>query len=207
MSDFGTMRNRILSDLSRTSADDLTSTAEAEIKSAIAHYERRRFWFLEQRSTSSTVTNQEFYGLPTDFRDIDSIVININNWTYPLILRTYNTTEDWFVKSATFTSHPTDYAIYDEQLRLYPIPNGNYVLTISYYKKLAALSNESDTNEWMVDGEELIRSRAESVINARKIKDFQQAQACKILEEETLTEHEKLTRARLMTGRARKRRM
>lgn len=207
MVDFGTMRNRILTDLSRTSSGDLTATAQDEINSAIAHYERRRFWFLEQRATASTVNTQEFYGLPPDFRDIDSITINIDNWTYPLIERQYEVLEDWFVKSATFTSHPTDFAIYDEQIRLYPIPNGVYVLTISYYKQLTALSGEADTNEWMVDGEELIRSRAEWVMNARKIKDFKQAQACKVLEDEALKEHEKLTRARLMTGRARKRRM
>ena len=62
--------------------------------------------------------------------------------------------EDWFVQSATYTGYPTDYALYDEQIRLYPIPNGTYTLTLSYQKQLDGLAGEADTNEWMIDGEE-----------------------------------------------------
>jgi len=203
MSDYGTMTSRILDDMNRT---DLTSQAQSAIKSAIAFYENRRFWFLEQRPTSNTVAGQEFYGLPSDFLDSDSLVLEVNNWTYPLHERRYNVLEDWFVKSATFTGYPTDYAIYDKQIRLYPIPNSDtYTFTLSYYKRLSSLGSDSDTNDWMTEGEELIRRRAEWTLNSGKLRDYDAAQACKMLEQEALLQHERLTRARLLTGHTKKR--
>lgn len=204
MTTLATMRNRILDDLMR---NDLTSQAESSIKSAIAFYENRRFWFLEQRATASTIDGQEFYGLPSDFLDEDVVSITVNNWSYPLIKRTFKTTEDWFVKANTYKGYPTDYAIYDEQIRLYPIPNGQYTMTIAYYKRLTSLTLETDSNDWLIEGEELIRSRAEWDLYARTLRDFDAAQACKVLEQENLAQHEKLTKARLMTGSTRRRRM
>ena len=206
MSTFGTVRNRILSDLNRTSANDLTSSVETEIKTAIAFYERRRFWFLEARATATTVDGQEYYALPDDFRDDDSLVITANGSTFPLMKRTYDVIESWFVQEST-KGTPSDYAIYDEQIRLYPIPNGQYVLTLSYYKQLAELQSEEATNAWMDEAEGLIRSRVEWTMFARKLRDFDAAQACKVLEQEELEQHEKLTRARLMTGKTKKRYM
>ena len=204
MSDFATMKLRILDDLDR---NDITSQAGSAIKTAIAFYEHTRFWFLEQRSTSSTTAGQEFYGLPADFQDDDSLVLEVSNYTYPLTKRHYSTTEDWFVKSSTFTGQPTDYAIYDEQIRLYPVPNEAYTMTLSYQKTASALSADGDTNEWMVEGEELIRSRAEFNLFARMLRDYDAAQAVKITEQEVLSQHTRLTNARLLTGHTKKRRM
>ncbi len=207
MSTYGTVRNRILSDLNRTSPNDLTSSVETEIQTAIAFYERRRFWFLEGRATAETIVGQEYYALPEDFRDDDSLTITVNGNTYPLMKRTYENLEQWFVQTASFTGQPSDYAIYDEQIRLYPVPNGQYTLKLSYYKQLSTLEAESDTNAWMVEGESLIRSRVEWLLFARKLRDYDAAQACKAVEAEELEQHEKLTRARLMTGHTKRRQM
>jgi len=207
MSTFGTVRNRILSDLNRTAAGDLTASCETEIQGAIAFYERRRFWFLEGRSTTETIVGQEFYGLPEDFRDQDSLVITVNSSTYPLQQQLYETIEAWFIQSTLYTGQPTDYAIYDEQIRLYPVPNGQYQMTLSYYRQLGALTAEDHTNAWMVEGERLIRSRVEWTLFARKLRDYDAAQVCKALENEELQQHERLTRARLMTGHTRRRKM
>ena len=207
MTDFGTMTNRVLRDLTRTKPNDLTAHAQDEIKTSIAHYEKRRFWFVEGRATASTTSGTEYYALPTDFLDEDIISIQVNNWTYPLIKRTWGTIEDWFVQSNTFLGYPTDFALYQEQIRLYPIPNGTYTLTISYYKQLDSLSADGDTNAWMVEGEELIRTHTEERIYRLKIKDRVQADEAKTARNEVLAEMMKLTNARLLTGRTRRRRM
>ena len=203
MTDFQTMRNRINRDLTR---DEITAVASDEIKTAILYYERQRFWFLEKRATLNTVDSQEFYALPSDFQDDDSLVINVNNWTYPLIKRTYATIEAWFVRSATFTGYPTDWCIYNEQIRLYPIPNAAFTMTLSYLKSTAVLTNNSDTNEWMVEGEELIRCRASRQICATKLKDLERAAVYQQLETDALRQFNKITMTRLMTGHARRRR-
>ena len=202
MTDFGTLTTEVLDDLKRS---DLTAQAQTKIKSAIKYYERRKFWFLEQRSTTTLVDGQEYYGLPADFRDESSLVITVNNWTYPLNKRTYEILEAWFVKSATFTGYPTDYAIYDEQLRLYPIPNGAHVMTLSYYKQLATLSAATDANAWTSEGAELIKARAEKVLYAQTIRDQKSSTFMAGIEKEELTQHESLTNTRLMTGHSKKR--
>lgn len=212
MTTFATMRNQILDDLNRTKADDLTATCENSIKTAIAHYEKQRFWFLEKQSTTSTVNGQEYYPVPTDFYDNDSLVIRVNNYTYPLNERTYATLEDWFVRSSVFTGYPSDYTIYSTgetaQIRLYPVPNGAYTLTLSYYGKLAEVNAESDTNTWFKpEGEALIRARAEFLLYAQKLRDYDAAQAVKIIENEELAQIDKLTKMRQFTGRTQKRRM
>src|SRR5210317_42232 len=141
------MRNRILDDLNRT---DLTSQAENAIKTAISFYEKNRFWFLEQRSETYTVNGQEYYPVPDNYLDIDSLVIEVNNYAYPLNKRSYGTLEDWFVKSSVFLSYPTDYALYSTgeqtEIRLYPVPNGEYKLTLSFFGSLDELQAETDTN-------------------------------------------------------------
>ena len=51
MATLGTMKTRIANELARA---DLTSELAGAITSAIAHYERRRWWFLESESTFTT---------------------------------------------------------------------------------------------------------------------------------------------------------
>ena len=202
MTDFATLTSEVLDDLKRS---DLTAQAQTKIKNAIKFYSRRKFWFLEQRSTTTLIDGQEYYGLPADFRDESSLVITVNNWTYPLNKRTYEILEAWFVKSATFTGYPTDYAIYDEQLRLHPIPNGSHVMTLSYYKELPVLGAGTDSNAWTDEGSELIKARAEKILYAQTIRDRQSATFMAGVEREELVQHESLTNARLMTGHSKKR--
>ena len=85
MSDLGTMENRIADELNRT---DMTSYARTAIQTAIKHYEGNRFWFSENRATATTVSGQEFYDLPTDFREMDSLKVLISNNDYRLNERT-----------------------------------------------------------------------------------------------------------------------
>ncbi len=204
MSTFGTMVNRIADDMARS---DVTAAAKAEINSAIRHYSTRRFWFLEARATVNTVDSQEFYTLPGDFMDIDSLVITVNSWTYSLIQRTYQALEDWFVQASTFTGYPTDFAIYDQQLRLYPVPNGAYQMTLSYLQRLEDLSATASTNSWMTEGEELIRARAESRLYVNRYRDFEAAQAMQMVENDALSAMIRIQNQRIMTGSTKRRRM
>jgi len=200
------MRNRILDDLNRK---DLTAQAENAIKTAISFYEKDRFWFLEQRSTTTTVNAQEYYPVPDNYLDLDSLVIEVNNYAYPLNKRSYGTLEAWHVKQSVFLGYPSDYAIYatgeQTQIRLYPVPNGSYQLTLSYFGSLDVLEAESDTNSWLTIGEELVRSRAEWTLYAQKLRDVDAAQMTKVIETEALSQLERLTKMRQFTGRTEKR--
>lgn len=203
MSDFGTLIQRVLDDLERT---DLTSVASVEIKSAIKHYNPKLFFFLECRATLNTADGTEYYGLPADFISADSLVITVNNNTRVLTERHYDTIEEWFVSSSTYKGEPTDFAVYQQQLRLYPIPNGAYSMRLSYKASLTELSANGDSNDWTDRGEELIRSRACKNIAARKLKDMSAAQVYGMLETDALKSLVSENVSHQMSGRTRRRR-
>jgi hypothetical protein len=202
MSDYGTMISRCLSDMNRT---DLTATVQSEIISAIDHYERSDWYFLETQTDITSTASTEYYNLPADFVKLDSLVITVNGNTYPLNRRTYGYLEDIFVRSTTYTGQPTDYAIYQEQIRLYPVPVAAYVMTLSYVQTLAGLTTSTDSNAWTTTGEELIRSRVCSQVAARKLHDLDKAQTYRALEADALSDLRGLNMRRLMTGHSRRR--
>lgn len=160
MSDLGTMQTRIANELARS---DLTTEIAAAIQTAITFYERQRFHFNEGKSTAATVANQQSYALPTDFLYEDLLEITVNSTKYGLTKQLYQDLER-STTLATFTGWPSFYAMYDEKLWLYPIPNGVYTLTMPYVKRLAALSLSADTNAWMTSAEEVIRQRAKAIV-------------------------------------------
>ena len=142
-----------------------TAQVNLAIQSAIAYYQRCRFYFNESRAqTFSTVASQEYYGTADNtnipnLSKIDTLVISVNGVRYPLTVQPWDMLEQ---KASTTTSlgQPDEYAYYAQQIRLYPIPDGSYTIQISGLIRFAALSADGDTNDWVTDGEELIRARA-----------------------------------------------
>jgi hypothetical protein len=172
MSDYGTMQTRIANELNRT---DLSSEIQDSIQSAIKYYEGNRFWFNESIRTTTTTADDEFVDEPSDLVEIDSLTITISTIKVPLLKRTYQYLEDLEV-STTLTGIPREFALYNKQIRLYPIPDDSYTLTLSGAKRLTSLSATGDTNDWMTTGEELIRSRAVADIRANVLRDQQSIQ-------------------------------
>ena len=202
MTTYADMYGRILDELTRS---DLTSQAKNSIQSAISFYEDTPFWFNDEIATASTTASTEYYALPSDFRRDRSLTCTVNGNAYPLKRRSQKTLDNWFINSTNYTGYPSDYTIYKEQFRLYPIPNGTYTLTLSYVKQLSTLSADADTNAWMVEGEELIRSRAEYDLCMRVLKKPDWASLYKGLETEVLDNLKSASIPFQLTGYTRKR--
>lgn len=175
---YSDMQSRIADELARS---DLTSQIQNAILSAILFYQSNRFWFNEDRSiVFTTVSGQEFYtssdnaSIP-NLLEIDAITLTSNSNRYDLTARPYEYLEKISV-NASITGLPTDYAYYNQQLRLYPVPNGAYSTRISALKRLTTLSLGSDTNAWTTDGEELIRCRAKMDLFSSVVRDPDMAQ-------------------------------
>lgn len=174
MSTYGTMQTRIADEILR---DDIPSQIQNAIQSAILLWEGQRFVFNERRFLISTVAGQEYYDWPamTDtagaalesgvsLLEIDSITITDSGSTYPLTDRTQEWMDEYSTTATEYTGTPCDYAIYADQLRLSPVPDAAYPLTLSGLARLKTLSATSDTNAWMVEGEPLIRAQAKVII-------------------------------------------
>lgn len=181
MSTFGVMQDRIADELNRT---DLTTQIQYAIKTAIKVYDKQRFWFNESRSfTFSTVAAQEFY-TSSDNSDIpnllaiDTVQIAITSTDKYLLQRVpYEQIEAISSNGTVDQGQPTWFAYYNKQIRLYPIPDAAYTIRVSGHWALTDLSLTTDTNNWMTDGEILIRSRAKRELYTHVIRDLDGAAA------------------------------
>ena len=156
------MRNRIADELAND-GDITAAQINNAIKDSIKDYEADGFWFNQKVATFSTVAAQELYGAAA-LADIPNMV-RISSMRIPLtdgigsIEGVANETiED--VQDGSVTGTPRLYSRFENQIRLYPIPDAVQSIKVSYIYKLAELSADGDDNAWTSDCEELIRQAA-----------------------------------------------
>ncbi len=166
------MQNRIAdelggrTDLLAPSPNLAYSPIQYAIWDAISYWQNDRYWFNEYRVTGafSTVVGQEFY-TSADWADIatiqhiDKLSILISQNRYFMVGRTEQFMED-ISMNRQWTGQPVDYSYYNFQLRFYPIPNGVYPVNVLGTRMADPLVDDSDTNIWTEEGEQLIRATA-----------------------------------------------
>lgn len=164
------IQDRIADELNR---DDLTAQVKKAIISAVEHYERERWWFMETIDTTLSTTASQNYvsnAVISTLAIIDKVQITVGSAKYTLIRVPY---EEWAVKSATGTTsgQPTEYSYYQDRIYLYVTPGSAYTLTISGVQRLTTLSADSDNNGFTNYCEELIRQRAKADLRCNIILD------------------------------------
>lgn len=202
----GLMIDRIDDELDR--GGTITPQIEKAIKSAISHYERKRFWFNEARLTGLVlVSGQEFYTSADNS--------NIPNLLYIDTFKVArSSTDKWMLDRMPYEEmehdsdsetgdggQPTAFAYYAKQIRLYPIPDVSYSAVVSGVYALSDLSATTDTNAWMTDGEQLIRARAKWELLTHVIKDAEGAAQMAEAEAKALASMIDANNARSSTGR------
>jgi len=167
MTTLGDMIDRIADELSR---DDLrTQTADA-IRSAVSHYAGEPWWFNEIAAyTITTTPSVELYPLPVDFEHLENYNVIVGGNFVGLDHQAYDTISTW--QTGNIFGQPTDFAVFQEQLNLYPIPNESFVTILSYIATVSTLTSTQCTNSMMTYGEELIRSRARSDVRINFLRD------------------------------------
>lgn len=200
MSDFGTMHARIAREIKRT---NLTAEIKDAIRDAIEFFEKdKNWWFLEARATASTQQNERFYPTPIDYRQGLRLKIERNNAVTPVTEITWAEIEEYDSSTNPGTvGLPVYWAYFDRNFRLWPVPDGVYLLTLSYIRDLPDLTEDSDTNEWMTIGARLIRSRAKQELFRHVIRNHAEADK---MEKAAAEAYEVLTRQHVQqvtTGR------
>lgn len=154
------------------------SPIQNAIQSAIAKWEREPFYFNEYYAINlfNTAADQEFYSVADEaaialMPKITRIHILVNNNRFTIYQRTWQYLEDISVNPSVVTSIPVDYAYFAEQVRLYPIPDGSYPLTMNGNNRLTALVNAADANAWTEDAYDLIRSEAKLILAQEVLHD------------------------------------
>lgn len=160
MSNLGTMVAKIREDINRGSSyDDRIKRAIAD---AIHYFRAKRVGFNIKRAYATVTSGMEYVSLPTDWIEADFLQLNDGPRREPLSEVTY----DWIEDRAEPTderAEPYKYALQNRTLRLYPIPDRTYTLMFSYqfeWKNISRSSSDAETNPWLTEGEECIRTFA-----------------------------------------------
>ena len=162
-----------------------TAQIKLAIQGAINDWSNEQFYFDQKNGTFNTVANQEYY-TSTDFADIPNMqrvfVANITINGSKIPIKGVDFADIDAQQPGTVTGPPLAWANYNQQLRMYPIPDAVYAMSFSYLYNLPTLSADADTNAWMNDGEELIRQGAKRRLWYDVLYNAQNGQLCQQLE-------------------------
>ncbi len=136
------------------------------IADAVAEYKGKRFAFNQARDTFDTTAGTEFYTtsvIPADIGEIDSLTITVNGRRYQLDKWPFGYHER-MSNMITSRGQPTAWSWYAQQIRLYPIPDATYTVTISYLQRIDLQALDADSSVWTTQAENLIRACAEKIL-------------------------------------------
>jgi hypothetical protein len=188
MTTYATMRARILDEMTND-GDITTAQINYAIQDTIKQYERRPWWWNQKTATMSTVASQEYYS-SSDLADIPDIVqivsATVGSTKSPMRAVDYVTIDD--EQDGSVEGEPRVFAVFKENIRLYPIPDAVYTVTLSYIYRLTALSADGDSNAWTTDAEELIRQGAKRRIALNYLHAEDIAARFAVMEREAFTE-------------------
>lgn len=201
MTTFADLKSRVADDLDRS---DMCTQIDRELRRAVTHYERQRWWFNEVQATALTVASQPNYSPPTDLLALDSLEITISSRTLLVNEIQWARYQDEY-RYSTVTGYPADWAYYADELWLGPIPNAVYTLTLNYTKSLGPASFSDGTdNAWTNFADDLITSRTLKTLGGRVLGlPNTTLQAWQELERQAYTSLCGLNEERVMTGKVR----
>ncbi len=203
MSDFGTMQERIRREIKR---DGLTADIKAAIDSSIRFYNEDRFFFNEQSGSANTVTDQPTVTLPSGLIEIDNVKVYQSDATgapqTPLVQRTIVDIDNR--DDGNEKGEPQEYALYNELMRVLPVPDKVYPLKFLFKEELndvSASASDAATNAWMTDGEVLIRSRAKHYVFLHNLRNMEEAAKMKGAARDEWESLKTASKGRLSTGK------
>jgi len=150
---FGQLAARIL----RESARDISfqTAAEDAIISAIKELEREQYWLFETEATLTLVANTNLVALPDDFVALSSARLLVGTTYYTEVYGFVPVTNHQIFNEARIqgvTGIPFMYAIYNDNMVVYPWAAGDYEIDLHYFRKdLTYPVNYDDTSLWFGD--------------------------------------------------------
>lgn len=163
----GTMVDRIADELAR---GDLNNQIADSIRSAVRHYESERWATNEVAAGTVTASSSvEAVTLPSLLTRLDSVSLLLNSQLLDVDEQHFDTIARW--QTGLVFGQPTDFALYGGQMLLYPIPDQNYTLVLSYTVGNSTLTSTACTCGLLQVGEEMIRSRARADIQINFLRD------------------------------------
>lgn len=106
----------------------------------------------------SDITNG--VGLPTNYVQAIDLILTSSGREKVLIYRDVSQIDNWYPDADDTTVNPANvpdsWYYYAETIRVYPVPNSAYTVTLRYYKKPTLLSADADVPDIPSEFEELL---------------------------------------------------
>jgi hypothetical protein len=174
---------------------DQSANIASAISRAIDDYSFRRFWFNDSRGTVSA--SAEYVSVPTGLRQLDHLFVTVGGVKYTLTQRENAIIEEW--NETASNGQPTDFAWVGSQFRLHPVPNQAYTLTALGVFDQPALTDDTSSNAWATEAEDLICAATKKHIY-RILRDAEGQALATVEEREALGRLKAETNMRLSTG-------
>lgn len=191
MATLGDLKTRIKTEMVRTDLDDeLASTLDLHIQRACEFFADERFWFNAYIGSLTTVPGSRTVDVPVSIRRVDRVSI-------PSLL--VEVREVLLTEFPDFiaSSIPQVYAYDNDALIMYPTPDQAYSLRLVGTKQIDAPVNDSDSNEWTNEAQDLIVARAKMTLYRDQFRDLEGVEIAKAATQEELTRLKRETARRL----------
>lgn len=196
MTTYTTQKTRIATEMVREDLESggaLETVLDQHYADAVEHYQSHKFWFNTIRTTVDTVASTATVSIPSTVRVIDRI--RIDAYDRELEERTLDTLPDYSGTSGP----PRYYAYYNDLIRLHPVPDAVYTLTIYGISKVAAPTTGSDDNIWTNEAARLIRAHTKMTLYRGQFRDEKGTQLALAETEDALRSLRRETAQRLET--------
>jgi len=149
ISTYAELQDQVYKFLLRDSSDLVITTAQVQTFIQLCEAELNRelkIRILQDSATVSTVADQAYASLPTDFRE----VIDFKFSDSPVGIK-WVTPEEYRLKYTGLSGRPEAYTIIGTRIYFGPTPAAIHTLNLDYYKKIPALTDSNTTNVILTD--------------------------------------------------------
>mgnify|MGYP003382076582 CR=1 FL=1 len=162
---------------------EYTSQIDRAVRAAQRFCERQTYYFNESRDvTFPTVQDQEWYD-ETDNANIATAVRIVDVFSEDAsgqrtrLKKVHPGELETLSDNSASTGEPYCYAYFAQKMRLYPIPDSaSYTIRLQVGPyRLAPLASEDDTNAWLTEAYDMIKSFAMHILYRDTLKDTDEA--------------------------------
>lgn len=205
MATLADLKTRIITETSRSDLEDeLADQLLLHIQRACEYYATTRFWFNALVTTGNTTASSETMAIPATIRVIDRLTIPAQ---YRDLIELTLPAFDQL--SGVQSGVPQRYCYYNDQIRLYPVPDAVYTLQFTGIAQVAAPDDDADTSIWTNEAQDLIVAQTKLTLYRGQFRDPEGAQLANVevqdalarLQRETAKRLETPLRSRVRTGR------
>lgn len=162
MATLGDLKKRIISetlrdDLADTMASDLTSI----IQQSITYYANEPWSFNEFTTSTLCTVGAQTTPLPLDFRLLQGLWLMVGGVRYLMSER--QDIEIISLYATPIQGQPTEFAVVDTTIHMWPTPNQPYPLLWNYIRDVSpplVYTDDTSANAWTNQGQDLITAQA-----------------------------------------------